>query len=267
LCEQFVLSTKVGRTLRRPAQPSSFDPGFWAGGLPFEAEFNYSYDGVMRSFEDSLQRLGMDRVDLLLIHDLDFWHHKTESQVNAYLRQLATSGWRALSELRDQGVIRGIGAGINELGMIPRFLDLAQIDFFLVALRYTLLDQRSLDIELPQCAKRGCGVVVGGAFNSGVLASGAVVGAKNDYADAPSEILERVSRIEAVCRRHAVSLIGAALQFPLGHPLVASVIAGAITPTQVYQTVDAMRHRIPMDFWEELKKEGLLRADAPVPAV
>jgi D-threo-aldose 1-dehydrogenase len=150
--------------------------------------------------------------------------------------------------------------------LIPRFLDLAPIDFFLVALRYTLLDQRSLDVELPQCAKQGCGIVVGGAFNSGVLASGAVSGAKYDYAEAPSEILERVSRIEAICQRHAVSLIAAALQFPLGHPLVASVIAGAVTPTQVSQNVEAMRHRIPMDFWEELKREGLLRADAPVPA-
>src|SRR5579871_6046579 len=118
--EQYVLSTKVGRVLSRPLRPGPFDTGMWKGGLHFDHRFDYSYDGIMRSFEDSLQRLGMNAVDLLVIHDLDFWHHKTEAKVSAYLAQLFTSGWRALAELRDQKAIKGIGAGINELGMIPR---------------------------------------------------------------------------------------------------------------------------------------------------
>jgi D-threo-aldose 1-dehydrogenase len=207
----------------------------------------------------------MTSIDLLLIHDLDFRHHRTEPKVSAYLAQLVSGGWRALTELREQGLIKGIGAGINELGMMPRFLDLFDIDFFLVAMRYTLLDQRSLDVELPRCAERGVGVVIGGVFNSGILASGAVPGAKYDYEDATAEVMERVRRVEAVCRRHDVPLVAAALQFPLGHPSVASVIPGAVTPAQVKQNLAAINRPIPADLWAELKHEKLLRADAPVP--
>jgi D-threo-aldose 1-dehydrogenase len=263
--DQFVLSTTVGRTLHRPVKPEAFDSGFWAGGLRFEINFDYSYDGIMRSYEDSLQRLGMDRIDLLLIHDLDFRHHATEARVAAYLGQLATTGWRALETLKTAGQIRGIGAGINELGMMPRFLDLVPIDFFLVAMRYTMLDQDSLDVELPRVAAAGGGIVIGGVFNSGILATGPIKGAKYDYVDATPEMLERVRRMEAVCKRHRVPLATAALQFPLGHPLVASVIPGAITGAQVKQNVEAMRFPIPAALWEELKHEKLIRADAPVP--
>jgi D-threo-aldose 1-dehydrogenase len=255
----------VGRILSPPLDPDRFQPGIWPEGLPFEHRFDYSYDAIMRSFEDSLQRLGMTSIDLLLIHDLDFRHHQVEPKVGAYMAQLASSGWRALAELREQGTIEGIGAGINELGMMPRFLDLFDIDFFLVAMRYTLLDQDTLDIELPRCAERGVGIVIGGVFNSGILASGAVPGAKYDYVDATPEMMERVGRMEAVCARHRVPLAAAALQFPLFHPSVASVIPGAVTPAQVRQNVAAMSHPIPADLWAELKREKLLRADAPVP--
>ena len=260
-----VLSTKIGRILRPPADPERFDTGFWSGGLHFEHRFDYSYDGVMRAFEDSLQRLGMTRIDLLLIHDLDFWHHATEPKVSAYLAQLFTGGWRALAELKAAGRIRGIGAGINELGMMPRFLDLVDIDFFLVALRYTLMEQETLALELPRCAERGVGIVIGGVFNSGILATGAVPGAKYNYADATPESLDKVRRIEAVCRRHKVPLAAAALQFPLGHPSVASVIPGAFQPAQIEANVGHFRHPISADLWAELKAEKLLRADAPTP--
>ena len=174
-------------------------------------------------------------------------------------------GWRALRELRQAGLIRAIGAGINEMGMMPRLLDLMELDFFLVALRYTLLDQRVLDAEFPRCVEQGAGFVIGGVFASGILATGAVPGAKNDYADASPEVLATVARIEAVCRRHGVPLAAAALQFPLGHPSVATVIPGAIHPDQVTRNVAAFRHAIPADFWAELKHERLLRADAPTP--
>ena len=262
---ELVLSTKVGRILKAPFDPERFETGFWTGGLHFDHVFDYSYDGIMRAFEDCLQRLGMNRIDLLVIHDLDLRHHEADAKVGAYLGQLATSGWRALDELRAAGVIRGIGAGINEEGMIPRFLDLVDLDFFLLALRYTLLDHDTLDRELPYCERRDVGIVIGAVFSSGITATGAVAGAKYDYADATPEIMEKVRRIEAVCARHGVKLPAAALQFPFGHPSVASVIPGGFAPAHIEANLEHMRAAIPADFWAELKSEKLIRADAPVP--
>ena len=261
----YVLSTKVGRTLRAVHDAEHFEGGFWAGGLPFRHTFDYSYDGVMRSFEDSLQRLGLPRIDLLLIHDLDLWHHQRIERVTAYLSELHNGGFRALAELKRAGLIRGIGAGINELGMIPRMLDLMDLDFFLVALPYTLLDTDVLDSEFPRCAAQGVGFVIGATFASGILATGAVPGTKYRYAEPTPEILAKVRRIEAVCGRHKVPLAAVALQFPLGHPSVASVIPGALAPDQVRRNVASFRQPIPADLWAELKHEGLLRVDAPTP--
>ena len=167
--------------------------------------FNYGYDGVMRSFEDSLQRLGINRVDVLLIHDLDPWDHNPAA-LNAYFVDLKTGGWRALAELREAGVIGGIGAGFNSMGSIPRFLDLFDIDFFLLAMRYTLLEQEVLESEFPRCAERGVGIIIGGGYNSGILATGAAPGAMYNYSPAGPEILERVAKIERVCARHKVPL-------------------------------------------------------------
>ena len=261
----FVLSTKVGRLFRACRDAETFEHGFWRGGLKFQHRFDYSYDGVMRSFEDSLQRLGLPRIDLLLIHDLDLSHHVTEAKVTAYLTELHNGGFRALTELKEGGLIGGIGAGINEAGMMPHFLDLIDVDFFLVALPYTLLDTDVLDSEFPCCVARGVGFVVGAPFASGILATGAVRGARYRYADAPPEVLAKVKRIEAVCARHTVPLAAAALQFPLGHSSVASVVPGALLPEHVARNVAAFRHEIPAAFWAELKHERLLRADAPVP--
>jgi D-threo-aldose 1-dehydrogenase len=259
----YVLSTKVGRLLRPARDEATFERGMWAGGLAFPERFDYSYDGVMRAYEDSLQRLGVPRIDLLLIHDLDLGYHGTAARVTAYLTELHNSGWRALRDLKQAGLISGIGAGINELGMIPRLLDLMPLDFFLVAMPYTLLDQAVLDAEFPRCAAAGVGLVIGAVFASGILATGAAPGAKYNYADASPDIMAKVARIEAVCARHGVPLPAAALQFPLGHPSVASVIPGAITPGQVRRNVAAFRHEVPADLWTDLKHEGLLRADAP----
>jgi D-threo-aldose 1-dehydrogenase len=263
--EAFVLSTKVGRVLRAAPDLSRIDTAPWAGGLPFGLYFDYSYDGIMRSFEDSLQRLGLARIDLLVIHDLDLLYHKTEVGVAAHLARLFDSGWRALRELKDAGVIGGVGAGINELGMIPRFLDLLPLDFFVVAMPYTLLDQEVLDAEFPRLERDGVGVVIGAVFASGVLATGAVPGAKYRYADLTPDIADKVARMQAVCARHDVPLAAAALQFPLGHPCVASVIPGGIGAGQVARNVASFRHPIPADLWAELRHEGLLRADAPTP--
>jgi D-threo-aldose 1-dehydrogenase len=260
----YVVSTKIGRVLRRPLGPNAIKDQ-WLGGLEFQTVFDYGYDGVMRSFEDSLQRLGINAVDVLLIHDLDPSDHNPEA-LSAYFGQLRTGGWTALAELREAGVIKGIGAGFNSLGSIPRYLDLFDIDFFLIAMRYTLLEQDVLDSEFPRCQERGVGIVIGGGYNSGILATGAVNGAMYNYAPAPPPILERVSKMEAVCKRHGVPLAAAALQFPLAHPIVASIIPGAVTTAQVERNLAAFRHPIPPDLWAELKHEKLIRADAPTPA-
>ncbi len=263
---EVILSTKVGRILRAPvAHPDSFDTGFWSGGLHFDHYFDYSYDGVMRAYEDSLQRLGMNRVDMLVIHDLDWWHRGSEPMVQAGFAQLANGGFRALSDLRAAGRIGAIGAGINELGLIPRFLELFDLDYFLLALRYTLGEQETLTAELPLCEQKGVGIVIGGVFSSGLYATGPVPGAKYNYFDPTPEVLEKARRIDAVCRRHGVPLPAAAIQFPLHHPAVTSVIPGAIRPDQVKTNLDYVRTAIPNDLWAELKHEGLIRADAPTP--
>lgn len=261
---EYALSTKVGRYLR-PSVADDFDGSPWVGGCRNDVVFDYTYDGIMRSVEQSRLRLGITRFDLAVIHDLDRLYFD-EATWDAHFRDLTTSGWRALDELRSSGQIRAIGAGINARGLITRFLDALDLDVFLVAMPYTLLHQEVLDDEFPAAVDRGAGFVIGAVFQSGILATGAVEGATYDYAPAPPEIMERVRRIEAVCTRHGVPLSAAALQFPLGHPAVASVIPGAFHPDQVERNVAAFRHPIPADLWAELKQEGLLRADAPVPA-
>ncbi|MBV8107069.1 MAG: aldo/keto reductase [Hyphomicrobiales bacterium] len=259
----YVVSTKIGRVLRRPLGPGAIrDP--WLGGLEFRTVFDYGYDGVMRSFEDSLQRLGINSIDVLLVHDLDPWDHNPAA-LDAYFGQLKTTGWKALSELREAGVIKGIGAGFNSKESIPRYLDLFDIDFFLLAMRYTLLEQDVLESEFPRCAERGVGIVIGGGYNSGILATGAIPGAMYNYEPAEPAILQRVAKMEAVCKRHNVPLAAAALQFALGHPIVASIIPGATTAAQVELNLAASRFSVPADLWAELKHEKLIRADAPTP--
>jgi D-threo-aldose 1-dehydrogenase len=262
----FLVSTKVGRVLVRPADPASYRPPMWAGGLPFEVHFDYSYDGVMRSYEDSLQRFGLNRVDLLVIHDLDLGYHGGRERVAFHLDRLDRGGgWRALFELKAAGEIKAIGAGVNDRETIPDFIDRFYLDFFLVAMPYTLLDQAVLDDEFLRCVERGIGFIIGSVFASGILVTGATENATYAYGPASPEIKERVRRIEAVCRRHATPLAAAALQFPLAHPSVASIIPGAAAPEHLSQTMEFLRRRIPRDLWAELKHEQLIRADAPTP--
>jgi D-threo-aldose 1-dehydrogenase len=262
--ETFVLSTKVGRVYFRPRDPTTFSQPRWAGGLPFDFRFDYTRDGVLRSYEDSLMRLGLNTIDALLIHDLDLGHQKTEEGVRAGFDQLeAGGGYAALAELKASGDIRAIGAGINHTGMIPRFLERFAIDFFLVAMPYTLLDQPALADELPLCLKRGASVVIGAVFASGILARGPGAGALYGYRPAERDVLERTRRIDAVCARHGVPLPAAALQFPLHHPAVASVIPGPNSPAQVRANLQHMRRKIPPDLWAELKAERLIDPAAP----
>lgn len=264
--DAFVLSSKIGRWLRAPHNPDTFSTAPWLGGNPNEVVFDYSYDGIMRAFEQSQQRLGVIRLDIAWVHDLDHLYHGTGEKLAFHLGQLAASGWRAVEELRAAGLIRAVGAGINDRGVIPRFLDLVPVDAFLVAMPYTLLDQAVLDDEFPACERRGIGFVIGSPYASGILAKGDTPDAKYAYAPALAEVRTRVRGIADACARHGVPLAAAALQFPLGHPAVAAVIPGASSQAQVERNVAAFNHPIPTDLWAELKHDGLLREDAPVPA-
>ena len=262
----FAISTKVGRVYSRPDNPEDQGPGFWAGGLPFQLRFDYGYDAIMRSYEDSLMRLGLPRVDLLVIHDIDIQYHGDDAGIESCFGQLESGGGiKALEELKSAGEIRGFGAGINEGTMITRFLDRFALDFFLVAMPYTLIDQAPLDDALPRCEAGGIGIIIGSPYASGILATGPVEGARYNYAPASGEMLEKVRKIQAVCARHGVPLQAAALQFPLGHQSVAAIIPGAVSPQEVGQNLAHFQTAISADCWAELKAEGLLRTDAPVP--
>lgn len=266
----FILTSKVGRLYDRPAAGYDFEASpwrkRWPGGLPMVPRFDYTYDGIMRSFEDSLQRLGINRLDALAIHDLDVRHHKTDEQVAFGLKQLTDGGgYRALRQLKDAGEIRAIGVGINLSGYVGRFLERFDIDYFLIAMPYTLASQEALGEEFPLCARHGARVVVGAPFASGILASGNTADARFAYGPAPADIREKVARIEETCRRHGVTLAAAALQFPLAHPVVAAVVFGADTPDQVGSNVRAMAETIPAAFWDDLKAGGLLAPETPTP--
>jgi D-threo-aldose 1-dehydrogenase len=262
-----ILSTKVGRLFTAPVDPEAYarTERSWPEALLFPHHFDYSYDGIMRSYEDSLQRLGMTRIDLLVIHDLDRTSFASDALVRAHLDTMATSGYRALEELKAHGLIKAIGAGVNRTGTIPLFLEMLELDFFLVALPYTLAEQPVLDEEFPLCEERGLGIIIGAPLASGILATGAVSGAKYNYRDPSPEEAERIRRMEQVCRSFGVPLAAAALQFPLHHPLVASIIPGAFAPSHPQRNVETMRIAVPEALWAALKDEGLLRRDAPTP--
>lgn len=260
--DELVLSSKVGRILT-PARRDSIDFAPWSDAAPFEMAFDYSYDGTMRAFEDSLQRLALERIDICFIHDIDrFTRGDEQPEVFA---QAMDGAWRALSDLRDQGVVKAIGVGVNEWQVCLEALRQRDFDCFLLAGRYTLLEQDALDGFLPLCEERGAAVVVGGGFNSGILATGAVEGAKYDYAPAPAGIMDKVAKIEAVCARYGVPLPAAAMQFVLAHPAVPSFIAGTRTVEQLEKNLAWLGHPIPGELWADLVARGLLREDAPVP--
>ncbi len=262
--DSFVISTKVGRLLK-PESPDNIPPGQFPGCLPFMPVFDYSYDGVMRSVEDSLQRLGMHYIDIVLIHDVDVWTHQTQEATDARFREVMEGGYKALHDLRSEGTIKAVGCGLNEWQACERFARAGDFDGFLLASRYTLLNQQSLDSLLPLCEKKSISIIIGGPYNTGILATGAIEGAYYDYAPASPEILEKVRKIETVCRRHNVPLAAAALEFPLHHPAVASVIPGARSVSEIERNIATYQTVIPAALWRDLKEEGLLRPDAPTP--
>jgi D-threo-aldose 1-dehydrogenase len=254
--DDWVLSTKVGRLLRPrllPAQPG--DPP-----MPFETVYDYSYDGIMRSFEDSLQRLGLARIDILFVHDIGARQHGNTAHPRL-MRILRESGYRALEKLRGDGSVAAIGIGVNEREVLLEALEWGAWDAFLLAGRYTVLEQTPIEDLLPKCLAAGTSVVIGGPLNSGILAGRDTW----NYAPAPPEIVARVEAIRAVCESHGVPLSAAALQFPLAHPAVAAIIPGPRSVAEFAANLELLRRPIPAALWPDLRRAGLLHPDAPTP--
>ena len=263
--DSYVLSTKIGRLLQLcPPAEKSRPQAFFE--TPSRREvFDYSRDGVLRSIEFSLERLGVDHIDVVYAHDVDVFTHGTPEAADARIKEFMSGGYRALVELREQGAIKAFGAGVNEWQIAERLAREGDFDVFLLAGRYTLLEQDAVTSFLPLCVEKGIGVVIGGPYNSGILATGPKPGAHYNYAPAPPDVLQRVREIEAVCKTHGVKLAEAALRFPLSHPAVVSVIPGGQKPGEVRRNADMAHAKIPPALWRDLKAQRLIRADAPTP--
>ena len=255
--DEWVLSTKVGRLLRTRPETPAIEP--YRHPLPFSTAFDYSYDGVMRAFEDSLQRLGLARIDILYAHDIGAAQHRQAHP--EIMRTFRDSGYRALEELRHCGAVRAIGIGVNEREVLLEAMDWGDWDAFLLASRYTLLEQDPLDDLLPKCEQSGISIVVGAVHNTGILA-----GRDSwNYRPAPPEVGARVDAIQAACDRHKVPLIAAALQFPLAHPAVAAVLPGPRNIAEMKENSELLRYPIPSALWADLRDAKLIHPDAPTP--
>ncbi len=261
--DEFVLTTKVGRYFKRPADPKTFDRTPWGGGLNMEIVWDYSYDGVMRAYEQSLLRLGLDTVDALLIHDPEASLHTDVHPQR--MREMSQSGIKALEELKLSGQIKAIGMGLNAADSLDTIAPLVPLDFCIVAMPYTLLDQAALKTGLKRCADNNISVIIGAPYASGILATGPGPNARYRYGIAEPDIQDKTRKIQAVCVRHGVSLQAAALQFPLAHPAVVSVIPGGARPEEVLANIGFVQETIPAGFWDELRSSGLIDAEAPTP--
>ena len=262
--DEYVLSTKVGRLMQACAPEHRSGEGKWFEVPQRREQYDYTYDGVMRSFEHSFSRLGVDRIDILYVHDLCIFSHGSKEMSDMRIAEFfGGRGYDAMVSLRDQGMIRAIGGGINEWEVCQTLAERGDFDLFLLAGRYTLLEQKALDSFLPLCEARGIGIVTGGPYNSGILATGARQGAYYNYELAEQDVLDRVAAIEAVCADHGVRLVDAAFQFPLLHPAHVSVIPGGQGPSETAGNLAAAQADIPAALWSDLKAKGLLREDAP----
>lgn len=259
------ISTKAGRLLvPAPAADTAVERHGFISPMPFEPRFDYTRAGILRSFEASLQRLGLAHIDILYIHDIG---RETHGELDRHYRAqlLEGGGLEALAELRSSGSVSAVGLGVNEVEVCLTLMQAADFDILLLAGRYTLLEQGALDELLPHCVEAGTSIVVGGPFNSGVLAAGSSGAGHYNYAAVPPEILQRVRALEAICGMHDVPLAAAALQFPLAHPTVAAVIPGFSNAHEVRSGLDFYHFPIPADFWTELKEQGLIDSRAPTP--
>ena len=263
--DEIVVSTKIGRVMDPfrsppPKNKDVFSPGF-AGGFPHAPVFNYTYDGTMRSVEQSLLRTGLSRFDILFIHDCDVWTHGVEAE--AKFKEAMNGAYIALDKLRSEKIVGAIGFGINEADTCVKFAKAGDFDVAMMAGRYSLLVQTGLDEFLPLAQQKNMGVMLAGVFNSGILAIGAVPGARFDYAPASPEIMERVKKIESICAAHKVSLRRAALQFAMAHPVVKTVVLGAVTPEEAAANAADADGKVPSGLWSDLKSAGLLNPAAP----
>jgi D-threo-aldose 1-dehydrogenase len=257
-----VLSTKVGRVVT-PKLDGPSTNGQYQGIPPFVADYDYSYDGVMRAVEQSMQRMLTDRFDALFIHDCDEYTHGAAHA--EYFHQAIVSAFPALESLREQKVVKAIGFGINETGLMTEAVKATDSDLCLLAGRYTLLEQEPLDELFPICQERGVGIVLGGVYNSGVLATGPVTGARFNYAPADETILSKAGQLEQICRQHQVPLAAAALQFSYAHPVVVSACIGARNDQQQARNAELFESPVPRELWESLRAAKLIRDDAPIP--
>jgi D-threo-aldose 1-dehydrogenase len=255
------ISTKIGRVMD-PWRPRGDGSGY-TGGVKHAARFDYSHDGALRSLEQSMLRLGVDRIDIALIHDLNVATHG--AALDARFDEARNGAFKALARLRDEKVVKAVGVGVNDWEMCVRFARAADIDCVLLAGRYSLLEQPAAVEFLPLARERNIGVMLGGVFNSGILATGPVPGAMYNYRPAPPDIHAKVAKIDAVCRSHGVTLRDAAQRFPLAHPAVSCLVLGAVTPSEVEAQLASFAKPIPAALWADLKNQGLLARDCPVP--
>lgn len=263
LRDQVVVSTKVGRVLKPATRAKKVETVYgieWLNCLPFLDEYDYTYDGIMRSFEDSQQRMGLDHIDVLLVHDVGTAWHGERSEF--YWDQLRQSGYKALDSLRSSGAVDAIGLGVNETASVLGVAREFQLDCSMIAGRYTLLNHAPLEHDFPELQRRNVSVIAAGVFNSGILAGGSV--ASYDYQNAPASVVERVKALDAVCKEFGVSLPTVALRFVYEHPAVACVVQGARSPAEIAQNVDATSATVPAALWAELKRRELIPANAPV---
>ena len=262
--QDYVLSTKVGRLFRATTPDRRDGFGKWFDVPSRNELYDYGYDAVFRSVEFSLERLGIDRIDILYAHDLDLFNHGTPEALNARLAEFMAGGYRALRQLRDEGTITAFGAGVNEWEPCRWLMDRGDFDIFLLAGEYSLLRTEALEGFMDPAAARGVGVVVGGPYNSGILATGPRPGAQYRYNDAPAWAMDRAGRLQAICAAHGVRLVDAAFQFCTRHPAVVSVIPGGQTEAEMASNLQAATAAIPPALWDEIKAQGLIHPDAPV---
>lgn len=253
--DDWILSTKVGRILK-PSSTRHKELNAFVDPLPFDQHFDFSYDGIMRSVEDSFQRLGLNRIDILYTHDLGDIGHGANKQI--YYDQFEESGHKALSELKAKGVIKAIGLGVNQTDICERLIGNVELDFILLAGRYTLLEQEGAFPLFKKCREHGVKLVIGGVFNSGILATGPGPEAHYNYELAPDQIQERVASIMHICEKHNVHLPAAALNFPQAHELVASTLIGTAKVNSLTRNLDMLNQNIPEALWNDLEKAGLI---------
>ncbi len=262
--DSYILSTKVGRLIEYCSPEHRAGVGKWFNVPQRRENFDYTYDGVMRSFEHSFSRLGVDQIDILYVHDLCAFSHGSKAASDMRVKEFfAGRGYEAMISLRDQGMVKAIGGGVNEWEVCQNLAERGDFDLFLLAGRYTLLEQKALDSFLPLCEARGIGIITGGPYNSGILATGAKPGSFYNYDPAPQGIIDRVNAIEVVCSDHNVRMVDAAFQFPLLHPAHVAVIPGGQGAVEMAGNLQAAHADIPTELWVDLKAAGLMREDAP----